>query len=460
MKLKTKLTALCAVVLCLVSLGLSGAMLWQVREQSYSALLERSEETLKELTDSFGQAVYHTNADLRESLPEKIFLIHCFRSAGVAGSALIVNGENLSASTPFAPQDYLTVEYIPKSTRCSYQGKEYLVLGKLLDVRENQCEVYFVADAAYIHSQLLQLAGRFALLALVIGMLGLLAVRWLLGRGLRPLARLSEAADQIAAGGYSQRVPVQAKDEIGQLAGNFNRMASAVETHICTLQEQNERQKLFTGAVTHELKTPLTSLLLNVNTLRTVYLTEEKREALLESMDVQLHWLETMVRKLLTLLSMKKNARFSLVPVPDLLDQVQLLTKEICQKYGVSLEISCDTAALSMDKDLICSALVNLIENSAKASKPGQRILITAECSGFTVTDHGCGISEKDLKRVTDPFYMGDPSRSKEKGGFGLGLALVQEIAQVHGGTLELESAPGQGTTARLILGNQKEALQ
>ena len=80
MKLKTKLTALCAVVLCLVSLGLSGAMLWQVREQSYSALLERSEETLKELTDSFGQAVYHTNADLRESLPEKIFLIHCFRS--------------------------------------------------------------------------------------------------------------------------------------------------------------------------------------------------------------------------------------------------------------------------------------------------------------------------------------------------------------------------------------------
>ena len=460
MKLKTKLTALCAAVLCVVSLSLSGAMLWQVREQSYAVLLERSEETLKELTNSFGQAVYHTNADLRESLPEKTFLIYCFRSAGVAGSALAVNGESLSASTPFAPQDYLAADYTVKSIRCTYRGNNYLVLGKLMDVLDNQYEVYFVADATYIHSQLLQLAGRFTLLALTIGILGLLAVRWLLGRALKPLTTLSEAADQIAAGSYSRRVPVQTKDEIGQLAGNFNRMASAVEAHVNTLQEQNQRQKLFTGAVTHELKTPLTSLLLNVNTLRTVYLTEEKREALLESMDAQLHWLETMVRKLLSLLSMQKKAKFSVASVPDVLDQVQLLTKEICQKYGVSLEISCDTASLSMDKDLICSALVNLIENSAKASHPGQRILLTAEETGFTVTDYGLGIPEKDLKRVTDPFYMGDPSRIKANGGFGLGLALVREIAQVHGGTLELESTPGKGTTAKLILGNQKEALQ
>lgn len=457
MKLKTKLTALCAAVLCLVSVSLSGAMLWQVREQSYSALLERSEETFKELTDSFGQAVYHTNVDLRESLPEKTFLIYCFRSAGVAGSTLVVNGETLSASTPFAPQEYLTVEYTPKSARCVYQGKAYLVLGKLLDVREMPCQVYLTVDASYIHSQLLQLTGKFALLALTVGLLSLLAVYWLIGHALKPLTTLSEAADRIAAGSYSQRVPVQTKDEIGQLAGNFNGMAQAVETHVSTLQEQNQRQKLFTGAVTHELKTPLTSLLLNVNTLRTVYLTEEKRDVLLESMDAQLHWLETMVRKLLSLLSMQKNAKFSLVSVPEVLDQVQLLTKEICQKYGVSLEFSCNIPSLSMDKDLICSALVNLIENSAKASKPGQRILLTAEETGFTVTDYGRGIPEKDLKRVTDPFYMGDPSRSKANGGFGLGLALVREIAQVHGGTLELESTPGKGTTARLILGNRKE---
>lgn len=144
--------------------------------------------------------------------------------------------------------------------------------------------MYLVVDASDIYSQLLQLSGRFALLALSIGLMGLAAVHWLISRTLRPLSELSEAADCIAAGNYSQRVPVISQDEVGVLARNFNRMALAVETHVDTLQEQNERQKLFIGAVTHELKTPLTSLLLNVNTLQSVYLPEEKQAALLESM--------------------------------------------------------------------------------------------------------------------------------------------------------------------------------
>lgn len=105
--------------------------------------------------------------------------------------------------------------------------------------------------------------------------------------------------------------------------------------------------------------------------------------------------------------------------------------------------------------DLMCIALVNLVENSAKASAPGQTIRIQASEMGFTVTDHGRGIPEKDLQRVTDPFYMGDPSRSKANGGFGLGLALVREIAAVHGETLTLESTLGEGTTARIVIGNQ-----
>ena len=317
------------------------------------------------------------------------------------------------------------------------------------------CSVYLVADATYIYAQLWQLSGRFALLALSIGLLGLAAVYGLISRTLRPLSRLSEAAGSIADGNYSRRVPVVSQDEVGALAQNFNRMALAVETHVDTLREQNERQKLFVGAVTHELKTPLTSLLLNVNTLRNVYLPEEKQGALLISMDSQLHWLETMVRKLLTLLSMKKNAKMAPVSVPELLTQVRELTRPIMEKYGTSLEITCNGDILSVDKDLMCIALVNLVENSAKASAPGQTIRIQASQTGFAVSDHGRGIPEKDLQRVTDPFYMGDPSRSKANGGFGLGLALVREIAAVHGGTLVLESTLGEGTTARIVIGNQ-----
>lgn len=454
MKLKTKLTALCAALLFGVAVSLSGAMLWQVREQSYRTLLARSEADFEELVSSFEESVMRNSAGYLDILSQKVFLTYCFRSCGVNGSVLVVNGECLSASTQINPEDYLDVSYsgVPQSAKVFANGKHYLILGRATDIQETQCSIYLVVDISYIYSELMQLSGRFALLALSIGLLGLVAVWWLICRTLRPLTKLSEAAGHIAAGNYSQRVPIDSQDEVGLLAQNFNRMALAVETHVDTLQEQNERQKLFIGAVTHELKTPLTSLLLNVNTLRTVYLPEEKQDALLESMDAQLHWLETMVKKLLTLFSMKKNAKLAPASVPKLLTQVRELTQPIMEKYGTSLKITCNGDILSIDKDLMCIALVNLIENSAKASAPGQTIQIQAAEDGFTVVDQGRGIPEKDLQRVTDPFYMGDPSRSKANGGFGLGLALVREIAAVHGGTLELESTPGEGTTVRIIL--------
>ena len=458
MKLRTKLTALCAGLLFLVTVSLSAAMLWQVREQSYGALRSQSEETLEAVTAAFERAVYRDYPEAGSPRTKRVFLNYCFRSCGVPGSVLVVNGARLAALTPIAPEAYLELPAIGgiQSARCRIGGTPYLILGKRLDILEDQCSVYLAADASAISGALLQLAGRFAVLALSVGLVGLAAVRWLIRRTLRPLSALSEAAGQIAAGSYSQRVPEKTRDEVGLLAGSFNRMAGAVEEQVRTLQEQNARQRLFLGAVTHELKTPLTSLLLNVNTLQTVYLSEEKQASILESMDTQLRWLETMVRKLLTLLSMRRSAKLSPVSVPALLDRVQALTGDICGKYGVSLEVTGNVDVLSVDEDLISSALVNLVENSAKASQPGQKIWLTAEETGFTVTDWGRGIPQKDLERVTEPFYMGDPSRSKAGGGFGLGLALVKEIAAVHGGCLELESAPGQGTTARLRLGGNQ----
>jgi len=451
MKLRTKLAALCAALLLLVAVGLTAAMLWQVRVQSYDMLMESAEKTLTELSAAFEKSAYRDYPENGTAL--EVFLTYNFRSCGVPGSALLVDGKCLYAATPIAPEEYLDVSNGAVASAKAYvQGKHFLILGKALDIREKTCRIYLVEDAGPIYAQLWQLSGRFALLALAIGLLGLGGIRLIISRALRPLSELTQAAERIANGSYSQRVSVRSSDEVGRLAGNFNRMAAAVETHVDTLREQNQRQKLFIGAVTHELKTPLTSLLLNVNTLETVYLPEEKQEALLASMDTQLHWLETMVKKLLTLLSMQKNARLSECSVPELLEKVRTFTGPVCAKYGVSLKTVCHADTFSMDSDLMCSALVNLIENSAKASNPGDVIEVLADKKGFAVMDHGHGIPEKDLARVTDPFYMGDPSRSKQSGGFGLGLALVKEIASVHGGRLEIESQLGQGTTARITL--------
>ena len=107
---------------------------------------------------------------------------------------------------------------------------------------------------------------------------------------------------------------------------------------------------------------------------------------------------------------------------------------------------------MSLDADLVCSALVNLTENACKASSPGQTVILRAYDSTLEVVDNGIGIPQDALSRITEPFYMVDKSRSKKHGGVGLGLALVQEIVKAHGGALVFDSTPGQGTTARIHL--------
>lgn len=453
MKLKTKLTAVCALLLFLVAIALSSAMLWQVREQSYKNLTQRAEEKLAGLVSTFEEAVTRNYSAAGTPSSQKAVLQYCFRNCGVEGSVLTAMRELLSAPTQIDPTAYLDVHPTDgiQAVRCSTAGKDYLIVGHAVELSQVECQVHLVSDASYIRQELGELLVRFMILALCICILGLIGVRWLILRTLAPLSQLQASAEHIACGNYGERVWISTKDEVGLLAEDFNHMAAAVERHVHSLTEQNIRQQLFIGAVTHEFKTPLTSLLLNVETLRTVYLPEEKQMALLESMDGQLHWLEQMVHKLLKLISLGKSAQIKPSSVPELLEQVRKMTRQILKKYGTTLEISCKAQMLPMDADLLCSALVNLIENSAKASAPGQTIRLLANGNVVEVSDSGRGIPQKDLDRITEPFYMGDPSRSKVNGGFGLGLALVKEIAAVHKAALEIHSTPGEGTTVRLV---------
>ena len=110
---------------------------------------------------------------------------------------------------------------------------------------------------------------------------------------------------------------------------------------------------------------------------------------------------------------------------------------------------------MRIDPELFKSLLYNLIENAAKASRHGQEILLAAGKEDgklfIDVIDHGIGIAAEDIKRVTQPFYMVDKSRSRKAGGAGLGLPLCVEIAAMHNARLLLQSEPGKGTKARIL---------
>ena len=196
----------------------------------------------------------------------------------------------------------------------------------------------------------------------------------------------------------------------------------------------------------------MTALLLNADSLQNTYLDEEEHSAALARIEHQTRWLERLVQKLLKLITLKQKPDLQSVSVPELLDRVRESTADALATRGVTLETDCRVEALNLDADLMQSVLVNLVDNASKASTEGQIVTLSADNTGFAVQDQGCGIPQEEIDRITEPFYMVDRSRSKKLGGVGLGLALVKEIVQAHGGRLEIESAVGEGTTVRMQL--------
>ena len=121
------------------------------------------------------------------------------------------------------------------------------------------------------------------------------------------------------------------------------------------------------------------------------------------------------------------------------------------REKGMTLRCFCEMGTRRMDSDLFESLLINLIDNGIKASPDGDVIALTAAGGQITVQDWGCGIPAQEISKVTEAFYMVDKARNRREGGSGLGLALCEKIAQLHGAELKIESTVGEGTTVRIV---------
>ena len=223
------------------------------------------------------------------------------------------------------------------------------------------------------------------------------------------------------------------------------------------LQEVAEKQELLMGALSHEMRTPLTSIIGYSDTLRHVKLKDEQKDRALEHINREGKRLEALSGKMLQLLGLYQNhaIQMEMTTADDLLNHVIDMEKEQAEKKNVQLKTEYEAFSMKMDAALMESLLVNLIDNALKATDTGGSILVKAyETSGkkiFEVSDSGMGIPEEELGKITDAFYMVDKSRSRKEGGSGLGLALCVKVAEIHGGFLKIESQPGEGTTVRAV---------
>ncbi len=269
-----------------------------------------------------------------------------------------------------------------------------------------------------------------------------------------PLADVMEAADAVARGDLSVRIPEDSPGEFGRLARTFNHM-------IDELQRIDEQRRNLTADVAHELRTPLHVIQGNLEgILDGVYQpTPEHIQMLLD----ETHLLARLVDDLRTL-SLAESGHLALhiepVDVAELLADAGTSFGGQAEAAGISLRVESDAlagATIPGDVGRLNQVLANLLANALRYTPPGGTITLRGERAPggvvLTVRDTGKGIPPEDLPHVFDRFWRGDPARTRADGSAGgLGLAIVRQLVQLHGGQVDVESQPGHGTTFTLFL--------
>lgn len=282
---------------------------------------------------------------------------------------------------------------------------------------------------------LLWLAGLLVLMA---------AASYPLARGMaRRLERLTEGARRIAGGQLETRVEVKGRDEIAVLAKAMNDMAGRIQTLM-------RGQKELVASVSHELRSPLTRLGVSLEMAADGELAADARRKHLADVADDVADLGALVDDLL-LASKLELADFPLVPEP--LDLARLLA-EVAERYE-RVRVACAAPlAVLGDVRLLRRVVTNLVDNALRASPESEPVEIATAARGgvaeIAVRDHGPGVPKGERERIFEPFYRPDPSRSRQSGGAGLGLAIARRIVERHGGTLTADAASGGG--ARFLL--------
>lgn len=268
-------------------------------------------------------------------------------------------------------------------------------------------------------------------------------------KALKPVATITEAARRIEAENLNERIPATGpQDEIGRLAATMNEM-------IERLEKSFKQIKQFTADASHELKTPLTILRGEMEiALRSKGDTEYMREVLASSLE-EIDRMSYIVRNLLDLAKMdieKGATAQERVSLDRVVAERQEQLKRRALDSGIQLDII-ENKPLVIKGDLVrISQLVfNLIDNAIKYTPGGGRVELALRDEGgkavFRVRDTGVGISREDLPYIFDRFYRVDKVRTRDVHGAGLGLSICREIALAHGGSIEVESEPGAGST-------------
>jgi len=276
------------------------------------------------------------------------------------------------------------------------------------------------------------------------------------GRITNPINDLTKTAKLMSQGNLEQKVEVSSDDEIGELASNFNYMAESLRNMINQLKEEKDKQKIFFDNFTHEIRTPLTTILgyaellwktddIDVKDKSLFHITSEGKRML------------NMIEKLLELSRLKRYD----FQISKCETNLKKIIEEVCdsihyklRRYNIDLNLELEDLSTNVDPDLFKQIIINILDNSIKYSEtPSIDIKLHNEDGiKLTIKDYGIGIEPETLEHIFEPYLKGDKSRNSSIEGWGLGLSIVKEIVDKHGAKIEITSGKNKGTEVVITL--------
>ncbi|MCD7738504.1 MAG: HAMP domain-containing histidine kinase [Lachnospiraceae bacterium] len=272
-----------------------------------------------------------------------------------------------------------------------------------------------------------------------------------------PLFRLSTEVERMRRGEPWQPVEVEGKDDIALLTERFNEMAEEIQAQLGQLQKENEIKQQLVDDVAHELRTPLTAIYGYAEYLEKARCSEEERLEALEYIMMESKRLSHMGQELLTMAIFREDElNREEIDADGFVKDISNMLEGTLRERRIRLQKNVGVKSFVGDRGMLICLVRNLIENAARASESGSTIQLyiweEKDSVCLAVQDHGIGMEEQELERITDAFYRVDKARSRSNGGAGIGLSLCELIVRKHGGIMEFESQVGVGTTVTVTL--------
>ncbi len=274
------------------------------------------------------------------------------------------------------------------------------------------------------------------------------------GRALEPLRSFASQVEMVQMNNLADmKIDEDVLPEFKQLSHSFNQMLERLNTAFAA-------QRQFTGNAAHELRTPLALMQAQLDLFSAEHPAMLPQTAeFLTLLREQTERLTQMTRTLLEMSNLQQVARNERIQLAPMIEEIFTDLAPLSDKRGVTLTAEGDGIMTGSDA-LIYRLIFNLTENAVKYNRPGGsvRVSVTQEPEKLLlrVSDTGCGIPEEHQRSIFQPFFRVDKSRSREYGGAGLGLALVWEIAELHGGSVWVEKSSEKGTTIAVGLPTQQ----